>query len=199
MADTAVPNPRQLAERVAVTAHGLGIETALIGAAALAAHGYVRATDDIDLATFVDVSTKLRELADALRATGLKVELRMPDESDPLGGVLRVWEHEDEDGDAIGAVDVVNFRNPYRDNAALAAEAIRDAEAVVPGSPLRYVRLPHLVALKLYGGSRRDLADVVELLVRNPDADLEAIRALAKRHGGHEIVEQLIVEMAAAR
>ena len=51
---SANPTPLELAERVAEIARGLGIETALIGATALAVHGYVRGTLDIDLASIVD-------------------------------------------------------------------------------------------------------------------------------------------------
>jgi hypothetical protein len=43
---------------------------------------------------------------------------------------------------------------------------------------LRLVPLPHLVALKLYAGGMKSRADVVELLVRNPTADVTAIREL---------------------
>jgi hypothetical protein len=39
-----------LAERIATLASELGIQTALIGASALAAHNYIRATIDVDLA-----------------------------------------------------------------------------------------------------------------------------------------------------
>jgi hypothetical protein len=49
-----------------------------------------------------------------------------------------------------------------------AATAIRDAVPLDEKTTLRYVRLADLVALKLYAGARRDLADVVELLVPKP-------------------------------
>jgi hypothetical protein len=44
----------RLAERVDAAARELGIDTAVIGATALAVHRFVRATGDIDLATAVD-------------------------------------------------------------------------------------------------------------------------------------------------
>jgi hypothetical protein len=80
-----------LAELVARTARELGIETAVIGALALAAHNYIRGTNDVDLATSVAFTSELRRLADKLAALGCKIELRLPDEDDPLGGVLEVW------------------------------------------------------------------------------------------------------------
>lgn len=199
MAESSAQQARVLAERVARVAQEHGVETALIGATALAVHNFVRATADVDLATYTNVFPQLRDLAEALRGMGLNADLRLPDEADPLGGVLAVWGQVDDEGEPLDTVEVVNFRNPYRANDGLALEAIRDAVALEPGSPLRCVRLPHLVALKLSAGSRRDLADVVDLLVRNPDADLDEIRSLATRFEGHEVVEQLIAEAAATR
>lgn len=75
-----------LAERVAGVARDLGIQTALIGASALAAHNYVRSTMDVGLATIVDPDTELRRLEQALRDLGLHTQLNMPDDEDVLGG-----------------------------------------------------------------------------------------------------------------
>ena len=65
----------------------------------------------------------------------------MPEEDDPLGGVLRIWEHEDKDGDGepvpVGVVEVVNFRNPIRPRPNPAAAAIRDAEPLDENTNLR--------------------------------------------------------------
>lgn len=184
----------QLAERIATTALDLGIETAVIGALALAVHKYVRATDDIDLATSVDVYTSLRELGERLRGMGLLVELRTPDGDDPLGGVLRVWEREDQDGEPFEPVDVVNFRNPHRSNVTPAERAIKSAIAVDPASSLRYVQLADLIALKLYAGGAEDLGDIVAVLRRNPDANLDEIRARSARFDKTGRLEALIAE-----
>ena len=91
----------RLAERVAEEANKLGIETAIIGAAALAVHGYERATLDLDLASAVDPTTELRELEKALLAMKLHTRLNLPDADDALGGVLNVWETEDEAKHAV--------------------------------------------------------------------------------------------------
>lgn len=174
----------ELLERVAGVAKTLGIETAVIGAVAMAAHNYVRATADADLGTYVDPYTDLVRLRDALAASGLRVELRTPDDEDPLGGVLRVWEHEDEDGDPVDFVDVVNFKNPHRSgHHTPGAEAIRAAVPVEGRPSLRFVGLAHLIALKLFTGGLRDKADVVELLRHNPDADMHAIVEVVRGFG----------------
>jgi hypothetical protein len=51
-----------------------------------------------------------------------------------------------------------------------------------------------LIALKLYAGSRRDHADVVELLRKNPQADLEEIQAVCRAFGHAELLAELIRE-----
>lgn len=42
--------------------------------------------------------------------------------------------------------------------------------------------IPHLIALKLYAGRHKSKADIVELLARNPDIDLDEVRALCNRY-----------------
>jgi hypothetical protein len=192
--------PFALAERVAAAAQSLGIQTALIGGAALAVHNYVRATKDVDVATFVDPGTDLRRLEECLQNLGLHTRLTMPEEGDPLGGVLGIWEHDDEDQDddlvPVGLVEVVNFRNPMSPRANPAIVAIRDAEPLDEHTSLRCVRLADLVALKLYAGWTRDLADIVEVLAKNPDADLDEIRAKAKPYDAGGKLENAIAEAA---
>ena len=168
-------DPLSLAERVAVAADEQGIATALIGGMALAAYNYVRATEDVDVATAVDPRTDLCRLEQSLQGLGLRTRLTMPDDDDPLGGVLRVWEHDDAEGDPIGIVEVVNFKNPHSRRADPAYVAIRDAVPLDEKTTLRCVRLPDLIALKFYSGGRQDITDIVELLTRNPGADLDEI------------------------
>jgi len=58
----------------------------------------------------------------------------------------------------------------------LATLVVRD------GSPLRIVPIAHLVALKLYAGGYKSKADIVELLSRNPDLDLNEVRAVCEQY-----------------
>lgn len=183
-----------LAERVAEVARQLGIEAALIGASALAAHNYVRGTQDVDLATAVDPRTDLRRLQTELRNLGLQAELNMPDDEDVLGGVLGVWQTEDDEGNPVELVEVVNFYNPYRPSKNPAAVAIKNAFPLDESTSLRCVRLPDLVALKLYAGGRQDLADIGELLAKNPHADRDEIRTVAGPFDRDSNLELLITE-----
>lgn len=185
-----------LAEQVAATARRLGFESALIGAAALAVHRYTRGTEDIDLAVAVDPSRELVALAKALGNAGLQSRLRLPDDDDPLGGVLTVWASVDDDGQPADVVEVVNFHNPWRARPTPAAGAIARAQ-FLPDSPLRCVTIDDLIALKLYAGGLMDHADVVQLLAHNPDADLACVRAAAAPFDVAGQLEALIAHAAA--
>lgn len=179
-----------LAEQVAGTARRLGLDIALIGAAALAVHRYTRGTEDLDLAVNVDPFTRLAALQRELTADGLQVERRMPDGDDPLGGVLVVRLLAD-DGDPAAVVEVVNFHNPGRVVPNPAQRAIARAQPL-QGSTLRCVIVEDLVALKLYAGGLSDHADVVELLARNPDVDLAAVRVAASPFDRDGVLDALI-------
>lgn len=184
-----------LAEQVAAAARRIGFDTALIGAAALAVHRYTRGTEDLDLAIHVQPHTGLATLERVLAAESLHTELRLPDDEDPLGGVLVVWASVDDRGEPTDIVEVVNFLHPARRNPTPAALAIARAQDL-PGSLLRCVTIEDLVALKLYAGGLGDHADVIELLARNPEVDLEAVRATAAPFDRDARLESLIEQAA---
>ena len=170
-----MPNHASLlaaAERVASLLADRGVDAVLIGAAALAAHRYVRHTEDIDLGVSIAIRD-LESVADGLREAGYAVEVREPDGQDPLGGVLDVI------GPA-GLVQIVNFgeRFPTVIDSGHAEATLR----VRSGASLRIIPLAHLIALKLYAGGMKSKADIVELLRRNPSPDRDAIRDLCRRY-----------------
>jgi hypothetical protein len=160
------------AEQVASLLIENGVPAVVIGAVALAAHRYVRYTEDIDLGVDADLP-QMRALAAALRVEGFAVEFHEPDGDDPLGGVIDV-------SGAFGLVQIVSFggRFPAVIRDALAGDDTR----IRPGSELRLVPIAQLVALKLYAGGSGSKSDIVELLRRNPEADLEAIRETCRRY-----------------
>lgn len=177
-----------LGERVAKIAGDLGIRTTVIGAYALAAHHFVRATEDLDLATSIQLDD-LQRLRTAIEQSGFHCRLETPDELDDLGGKLTVWVRSDEDGDPIDEVDVVNFLNVHRPRRNPAGDAIRNSIPVARGSALRYPPLADLIAMKLDTRAPRDEVDVVAVLRANPDADLDEIRATCKKYGFDKIDE----------
>jgi len=73
------------AERICDVAKELDVDTAIIGAVALAVHGYPRDTEDIDIAVHADPFSVLRELCARLLAIGLDATLTLLDADDPLG------------------------------------------------------------------------------------------------------------------
>jgi hypothetical protein len=182
-----------LAERVADAAEQVGIPTALIGGTALAVYRYTRGTEDIDLAAYVDPFTHLGRLERVLASEGLHTRLSEPDDDDPLGGMLSVWEREDSAGEPVDIVEVVNFLNPFRPGGSPARAAILRA-TTLGSARLRCVTLPDLIALKLYAGGMEDLGDIVQLLALNADADLGSIRAIAGTFDSYGRLEGLIAE-----
>jgi hypothetical protein len=166
-----------VAERVAELVHAEGGHVAVIGAIAMAAHRYPRATRDLDLATVADPFTTLAKVAAACRAEGWDAKLITPDGEDPLGGVLTIT------GGDFRPVQLVNFYNPLRPRGNPGAAAIEHSTPTIQGTSLAVVDLPHLIALKLYAGGPKNRADVIELLARNPDADLASIDATCARFG----------------
>jgi hypothetical protein len=162
----------EAAERIVGLMRAHGVQAVLIGAVALAAHHYPRHTANIDLGVNADLKT-MRSLASCLKDGGYAVELREPDLDDPLGGVIDV-------SGPFGLVQIISFANrfPIIIQDALAGEDIR----IRPGSELRLVPIPQLVALKLYAGGYQSLADIIGLLRRNPGVDLDEIRATCRRY-----------------
>ena len=154
-----------------------GAEALIIGAMALAVHRYPRDTVDLDLATAID-PRELLAIAQELRATGLEVQVHLPDAEDPLGGVIDVR------GEGADLVQVVNFLNPPAGGfPRLVADASATATPLIPGKPLKVVDLATLVVFKLYAGGSKSRLDVLELLARNPELDLEQLRARCREYG----------------
>jgi hypothetical protein len=171
---TSAAETLRVAERVGEILHRQQIEAVVIGAMALAVHGYPRLTKDFDLAIGV-LPGELQRIAEALREEGWSVEVHTPDANDPLGGVIDVR--------APGAalVQIVNFDNsPAGGFPRLAREACLSAVPLAPDSALKVVSLFSLVAFKLYAGGHKSAHDILELLDRNPSTDLDALRAFCQ-------------------
>ncbi|MEX2607493.1 MAG: hypothetical protein WD708_09120 [Kiritimatiellia bacterium] len=160
------------AEKVADLAAEQGVSLLVVGALALAAYNYVRSTGDVDLAGNLEIQD-LRRLAEIFRTKGYHVELREADAQDPLGGVLDIHSNS-------GLIQIISFAQKFP---AVIRDALRDGDMVLRDqSRLRILPLPHLVVLKLYAGGFKSKADIVEVLSRNPEADLDAIEALCAQY-----------------
>lgn len=162
----------RVAEEIVGLLHQHKIDAVVIGAVALAAYHYVRQTEDINLGVNADLSS-LRRVLDTLINAGFTAALREPDTDDPLGGVIDV-------SGSFGQLQIVNFGGRFP---AVIDDAVRLSNlAVREGSPLKLVPLPHLIALKLYAGGHKSKADIVELLARNPELDLNETRSVCERY-----------------
>lgn len=129
-----------------------GVPHALIGAAAMAARGVIRSTDDLDLLV-TDRSVLRAGAWAALEREGFGVEVRVGDDTDPLAGVVRVARA------PARAVDVVVGRHAWQ------AEVLGRAEAHRIGAvDVALVSASDLVLLKLFAGGSQDLRDVESLL-----------------------------------
>ncbi len=162
----------QAAEEVAGILQAHHIPAVVIGATALAAYHYARQTEDIDLGVNADLPA-MRAVVQSLREAGFQAELREPDDADPLGGVVDVT------GD-FGLLQIISYANRFP---AVIDDAVKNSRLIVrPGSPLRLAPIPQLIATKLYAGGYKSKADIVELLLRNPDLDLAEVKAACKRY-----------------
>ncbi len=175
----------ELAAKVSEVLAREGVKHALVGSVALAIHGFVRATRDLDLGVLVPPVPRMTDLATALRREGLSAEWSAPAPDDELGGVLTVVEEESD------PVQIVNFYNPPRAASRLVQEALASASPT-GGFPLPVVTLHHLVALKLATGAFRDEVDVGDLLEARADLSIEELRTACGRHGLGEALERVL-------
>ncbi len=165
------------AGRISEFLHSKGVDHAVIGAVAMAAHGYARQTMDLDFASCADPFAVLPEIGTGIREMGFEVEVVLPDADDPLGGVLNIT------GSDIDLIQIVNFLNPWTAGAAaLARDTIRTA-VTIADSVLPVADVAHLVALKLYAGGPLSRADILALLAANALAEIAEIEKICAQFG----------------
>lgn len=154
----------RLVQRVSALLSRRAIDHALIGAAALAAHGVARATVDVDLLA-TDPGCLDERLWEELRSEGVAVEVRRGDETDPLLGVVRIVSK------GHPPVDLIAGRPAWQRALLDRARPLRIGGSMVP-----VVEPADLVLLKLYAGGPQDAWDIDQLLDVNPAvaAEVEA-------------------------
>ncbi len=163
-----------LASEVARELSENGLEPVLIGALALAAHGYTRTTADVDLAVAMHPD-ELPKLAAKLKRPDRTVETSLPDAGDPLGGVITIRR------DGALPVQIVNFDNPPAGGfPALVRAAQREPAILLETTSLHVVSAKMLVFFKLYAGGPKSELDIMELLIRCP-IELDQLKALAEQ------------------
>jgi hypothetical protein len=143
-----------------------GIPHAIIGAIALAAHGVVRASDDIDVLVTEPRCLDAATWAD-LTAPDVTIDARRGDADDPLAVVVRLTPP------AGTRIDIVVGRSRWQ--ADILARAPRLS---LLGAPLPVARPADIVLLKLYAGGPQDAWDIDQLLDAVPGIESEVTAAL---------------------
>ena len=124
----------------------------LIGAAALAAHGVSRSTQDIDLLAADPAALSDMTWAE-LKNAGVSVDVRPGDSTDPLAGVVRLQSPEED------VVDVVVALAPWHRALIGRARAVRLEDLELP-----VAEAADIILLKLYAGGPQDMWDIQQLL-----------------------------------
>jgi hypothetical protein len=148
--------------RVVAALEAAAIESALVGAMALAARGVTRSTFDIDLLVLQPEALERRTWA-AIIEEGAPVEIRHGDASDPLEGIVRFRATHGP------AIDVIVGRSSWQRGVIERAERL-----VVADAQVKVATAADLILLKLYAGGPSDLWDVEQLLGGEDSASLRA-------------------------
>jgi hypothetical protein len=150
----------------------LRVPYALIGAQAMAARGYLRATLDVDFLT-TDERVLDPAVWSGLEQEGAVVEAHRGDAEDPLGGVVHLLLADGTD------VDVVVGRWRWE------AQIIERAEPLpIAGTLVRVPRTSDLILLKLAAGGYLDMRDAAALMAV---ADRDALVAAVEAHIGEVV------------
>lgn len=144
------------------TARAIGVDVVVIGATALATHGLVRSTADLDLLANDERIISGRAWAEA-RKSPIGIDVRAGDAMDPLRGVVRIGPS------ARMPVDIVVITAPWAQR--IVARALGDGAVrrVFGGIELPVARLSDIALLKLYAAATDDVEDA-ELFLRHPSA-----------------------------
>jgi predicted nucleotidyltransferase len=167
---------REIAKR----ASAAGIPFLVIGGSAVFAHGYVRATDDLDL---IVQRGRRAQLGKMLGDLGMTVK------NDAANFVQ--FDPQDEGGMDVDLMFVSEDVFGRLEQAAI--------KATVEGTQVRVVSLLHLIALKCHALQHskslrrlKDMDDLVQLvLINRLDLNEPELRAIIQKHGNTEIYEKL--------
>ena len=160
-----------------------GVTYAVIGAMAAAVHGVVRASIDADVVLPVNAA-RLRQLEKGFVAAGFQTQLRQGDSEDPVPAVLAL---SDPHGNRVDLLAGLRGLEPAAFSRAL----------TVPfqGETLRVIGREDFVAMKLFAGGPKDMADAhAAIRVAGGSLDLMLLRQLARRYGPStlEALEQML-------
>lgn len=144
------------------TARAAGVDVVVIGATALATHGLVRSTADLDLLSHDERIITGRAWEEA-RKGSIGIDVRAGDAMDPLRGVVRIGPF------ARMPVDIVVITAAWARRIVARALGDEGLKRVFGGIELPVARLSDIALLKLYAAATDDIEDA-ELFLRHPSA-----------------------------
>ena len=148
-----------------------GIAYAVIGAMAAAVHGVVRASIDAD-AVLSFTPLRLRQLEREFTAASFMTQLREGDLADPEPAVLEL---SDPHGNRVDLLAGLRGLEPA---------AFARALTVPFQGTLRIIGREDFVAMKIFAGAPKDLADARSMIqLAGASLDLVLLRQLAQRYG----------------
>jgi len=167
-------SPLLLLDAVPILEKG-SIPYAVIGAMALAFHGVIRASMDVDALIFLG-NRPLEGLASEFRNAGFTVGVRWGDAQDPIPALMQLSDSFENRVDLLTGLRGLD-----------AGTVSRTVSCAYEETPLHIVGLEDLIAMKLFAGSFRDIEDIRQLLsVSKERVDLPLLQQLALRFGRKE-------------
>ena len=152
--------------------HREKIDYAVIGAFALSAHGFVRASTDVDVLLFT-TPQHLTKLRTRFQRSGFDTELRHGETDDPIPTMLILSDGHDNHVDLLGGLRGMD-----------PAIFSRTVEVPFMGVNLRIVGREDFIAMKCFAGGPQDILDAQSAYrsAQGP-VDLDLLRAVARRFG----------------
>ena len=165
------------------------IDYVVIGALALAAHGVVRASTDVDGLLYITAG-RMARLRTRLERAGFAADLHHGDEEDPIPAVLVLG---DGHGNRVDLLGGLRGMDPALFSRALAVPFM--------GLRLRIVGREDFIAMKCFAGGPQDLLDAQSAYRSAPGpVDLDLLRAITRRFGREaaDHLERVLTEVRSA-
>jgi hypothetical protein len=163
------------------------IDYAVIGAFALAVHGTIRGTTDVD-AVVRTSSRQLANLQAAFDGAGFRTELHRGDTDDPVSAMLVLRDNHENQVDLLAGLRGLD-----------PAVFARTMEIPLMGVPLRIVGREDFIAMKCFAGGPQDLIDARSAYrsAQGP-IDLDLLRIVTRRFGREaaDKLEEVLAEKA---
>jgi predicted nucleotidyltransferase len=149
-----------------------GVDYLVIGAFALAVHGVIRGSSDVDALLHIS-ERRVAKLGDLFKKTGFGATLRRGDADDPIPIMLVLTDAYSNQVDLLGGLRGVD---PQAFSRAI--------EVPFRGESLRIVGREDFIAMKCFAGGPQDVVDARSAYqAAQGPVDLDLLRAVTRRFG----------------